>query len=1127
MIGPFRYAELQVTSNYSFLRSGSHPKELVGRAADLGLTAIGITDRCTLAGVVQAHVAARHLNVNGSRIKLLIGSRIDTRDGLSLLLYPTDLPAYSRLTRLLTLGNSRAPKGQCHLFRDDLAEYAEGLIAIALPPRDIDDPGFPHKLRFLSDVYRRRCYLAGSVSARGDDARRLAAIELLARQHRTPMVATNDVHYHAPDRRALQDVVTAIRLGRTVDKLGFHRFANAERHLKSPDEMVRLFRKYPAAIARTVEIADACTFDLDQPKYVYPVECEAGETPQEKLERLTWEGAAWRYPNGVPGDVRDQVNKEFALIREREYASYFLTVYDIVQYARSKDILCQGRGSAANSSVCYCLGITSVPPHEIKLLFARFLSSNRNEPPDIDVDFEHERREEVIQWIYGKYGRERAGLAATVIAYRSRSAIRDVGKALGLSADTLGILADTVWGMGIGGIDEKHVREAGLDPEDRRLALALRLSSILIDFPRHLSQHVGGFVFTADRLDDLVPIQNATMEDRTVVEWNKDDLDALRILKVDVLALGMLTCIRKGLDLLRERYGLTHNLASIPQNQRAVYAMLGRADSLGVFQVESRAQMSMLPRLKPVTFYDLVIEVAIVRPGPIQGDMVHPYLRRRDGIEKIEYPSPALEKALKRTLGVPLFQEQAMDIAIVAAGFSEAEADGLRKAMATFRHNGTIGNYRDHFIEGMVNNGYERVFAERCFSQIEGFGEYGFPESHAASFALLVYASSWIKCYFPDVFACSLLNSQPMGFYAPGQIVRDAREHGITVLPPDINISNWDNTLEPVPVTKALRKDERRSGTDEPLPALYALRLGFRQIEGANEQEMARLVERRSDGYRNVTDLWRRGEVSRTQIEVLARADAFGSLCLSRRDVLWAAKSLRDDRLPLFDTSNTPVDREPAVNLPIAPLGEQVVDDYVSLRMSLRKHPLALLRPRLDKGNVTLASQLATAPLDKPIRVCGLVLVRQRPGTASGVVFATLEDETGIANIVIWPHVFEKHRRIVMTSRLLLVKGKLQREKGVIHLVADRLHDLSSWLDGLADIGETLDAAPRDKRSQRSPSPPRNRFHHPRDLVVWTRSDAVKHGEPEPRDIQRARDAEAARPYGAVRRIGARSRDFH
>jgi error-prone DNA polymerase len=1126
MLGPFRYAELQVTSNFSFLRGGSHPKELIGRAADLGLTAIGITDRCTLAGVVQAHVAARHVNSQGGSIKLLIGSRIDTRDGLSLLLYPTDLPAYSRLTRLLTLGNSLAPKGQCHLTRDDLAQYAEGLIAIALPPRDIDDPGFPHKLRFLSDVYRERCYLAGSVSARGDDARRLAAIETLARRHRVPMVATNDVHYHAPDRRALQDVVTAIRLGRTVDKLGFHRFANAERHLKSPDEMARLFRKYPAAIARTVEIADACTFDLDQPKYVYPVECEPGETAQEKLERLTWKGAEWRYRGSVPNEVREQIHKEFALIREREYASYFLTVHDIVQYARSNNILCQGRGSAANSAVCYCLGVTAVDPSQHKLLFARFLSSNRNEPPDIDVDFEHERREEVIQWIYGKYGRERAGLAATVIAYRSRSAIRDVGKALGLSSDTLGILADTVWGMGVGGIDERHVREAGLDPQDRRLALALRLSSTLIDFPRHLSQHVGGFVFTADRLDALVPIQNAAMKDRTVVEWNKDDLDSLRILKVDVLALGMLTCIRKALDLIRALYGEAFDLATIPKDEKAVYDMLGKADSLGVFQVESRAQMSMLPRLRPRTFYDLVIEVAIVRPGPIQGDMVHPYLRRRDGIEKPDYVKPELEEALKRTLGVPLFQEQAMQIAIIAAKFTEAEADGLRKAMATFRHNGTIHNYRERFIDGMVANDYPRDFAERCFKQIEGFGEYGFPESHAASFALLVYASSWIKYYFPDVFACALLNSQPMGFYAPGQIVRDAREHGITVLPPDINISDWDNTLEPLPPAAALKKDERRHGTKEALPALYALRLGFRQIEGAKQAEMEELVRQRAAGYRDVADLWRRGKVSRMQIEVLARADAFGSLGLSRRDVLWAAKSLRDDRLPLLDSILT-TDREPKVVLPTALLGEQVVDDYVSLRLSLRKHPLALLRPRLDAGKVTPASQLATAPLGEPISVCGLVLVRQRPGTASGVVFATLEDETGIANIVIWPHVFEKHRRIVMTSRLLLVKGRVQREKEVIHLVADRLEDLSGWLDGLADIDATIDATPHDKRSQRSPSPPRNRFHHPRDLVVWTRADAVRHGEPEPRDIQRARDAEAARPYGAVRRIGARSRDFH
>ncbi len=735
------YAELQVTTNYSFLRSGSHPKELVEQAIALGHTAIGITDRNTLAGVVRAFAASRgETKTDPDKIKLLVGSRIETRDGYSLLAYPTDLDAYKRLSRLLSQGNHRAAKGECDLTFADLADHAEGILAIVLPPRHLDDPAFHQRLRALALLFGDRCYLAGSMLFRGDDARRLARLDNLAAEFGVRFVATNDVHYHVPERRALQDVVTAIRLGCTVDELGFRRFASAERHLKDGREMARLFHRHPHAVENTQEIVRRCGFSLRQLTYQYPILYEGGETPMDKLMRLTWEGARKRYSDGIPSDVATTIRHEFALIEHKKIAPYFLTVHEIVEYARSQEILCQGRGSAANSAVCYCLGITSVDPSKTTVLFERFLSNARDEPPDIDVDFEHERREEVIQWIYKEKGRTRAALAATVIAYRSRSAIREVGKVLGLSPDTVGVMADTVWGMGSSGVKVDHVRDAGLDPTDPRLMLALELSSALCGFPRHLSQHVGGFVLTEDRLDELVPIQNAAMDDRTVVEWDKDDLDVLGIYKVDVLALGMLTALRKGFALIEKHYGEKLTIG-MDAKDKAVYDMLCRGESLGVFQVESRAQMSMLPRLKPQTYYDLVIEVAIVRPGPIQGGMVHPYLRRRDGLEKVEYPKKELEAVLNRTLGVPLFQEQAMQIAMVAAKFSPAKADELRRAMATFRRNGTIHILKEDFIEGMVNNGYERAFAERCFKQIEGFGDYGFPESHAASFALLVYDS--------------------------------------------------------------------------------------------------------------------------------------------------------------------------------------------------------------------------------------------------------------------------------------------------------------------------------------------------------------------------------------------------
>ncbi len=1051
------YAELQVTTNYSFLRSGSHPRELVERAIELSHTAIGITDRNTLAGVVRAFAAAKgEKKTDPDRIKLLVGSRIETRDGYSLLAYPTDLDAYKRLSRLLTQGNRRAAKGKCDLTFDDLAAHAEGILAIVLPPRHLDDPTFHERLRAFADLFGDRCYLAGSMLFRGDDARRLARLDNLAAEFGVRFVATNDVHYHAPERRALQDVVTAIRLGCTVDELGFRRFASAERHLKDGREMARLFHRHPHAIAHTQEIVQRCSFSLKELTYQYPVLYEGGETPMNKLMRLTWEGARKRYPDGIPQDIADTIRHEFDLIDQKKIAPYFLTVHEIVEYARSQKILCQGRGSAANSAVCYSLGITSVNPRKTKLLFERFLSNARDEPPDIDVDFEHERREEVIQWIYEEKGRTRAALAATVIAYRSRSAIRDVGKALGLSPDTVGVMADTVWGMGSSGVKVDHVREAGLDPTNPRLMLALELSSALCNFPRHLSQHVGGFVLTEDRLDELVPIQNAAMEDRTVIEWDKDDLDVLGIYKVDVLALGMLTALRKSFELIDKHYDEKLTIGMDDEDQ-AVYDMLCRGESIGVFQVESRAQMSMLPRLKPRNYYDLVIEVAIVRPGPIQGGMVHPYLRRRDGLEKVEYPKPELEEVLNRTKGVPLFQEQAMQIAMVAARFTPAKADELRRAMATFRRNGTIHTLKEDFIEGMVNNGYERTFAERCFKQIEGFGDYGFPESHAASFALLVYDSSYVKHHYPEVFAAALLNSQPMGFYAPAQLVGDARKNGVEVRPPDINASNWDCTLEP--------SQNNRS----------ALRLGLRQVAGLSEDDVNRMVAQRMTPYRDPADLWRRSGLTKRQIVALARADAFASLGLSRRDVLWAVRGFSDVHLPLFDEVRAH-DPEPSVALPALTLGEAVVDDYGSFSLSLRSHPLALLRSTFAQRGISSTEVLENSRNDDVFTLAGLVLVRQRPGTASGVVFVTLEDEKGIANLVVWPKVFEAHRRIVMGARLLAVRGRIQREDIVIHLVAEELWDLSSELDSISELdtfhlthgrGDEVRTDPGDRRAMK------------------------------------------------------------
>ncbi len=1025
------YAELQVTSNFSFLRGAAHPHELVEQAARFGLAAIAITDRNSLAGVVRAHTAAKTVG-----IRLVIGCRLDLEDAPSLLCYPMDRAAYGRLCRLLTRGKRRAEKGACLLRYEDLLEFGAGQIVVALPP---DRPGddFSAFLRRLAADFPGRAYLAAQHLYRGDDAKRLHRLSLLAQSSGLPLVATNDVLYHIPARRRLQDVVTCIREGCTLAEAGFRLAAHAERHLKPEAEMLRLFRRHADAVARSLEIVARCGFSLEELRYDYPDETGSdGSSPQTRLERLTWAGAAKRYPAGIPEKIRRQIVHELELIGELKYAPYFLTVHDIVEFARAKDIFCQGRGSAANSVICYCLGITDVNPNEVELLFERFVSTERHEPPDIDVDFEHERREEVIQHIYQKYGRHRAGLTAVVICYRTRSAIREVGKVMGLSEDVTGALAGMVWGWHSSGIEEEHVREAGLDPQDPTLRLALDLALELIEFPRHLSQHVGGFVITQGPLEELVPIENAAMEDRTVVEWDKDDLNELGILKIDVLALGMLTCIHRAFDLIRLHYGQSYTIATVPPEASEVYEMLCHADSVGVFQVESRAQMSMLPRLQPREFFDLVIEVAIVRPGPIQGDMVHPYLRRRTGKEEVEYPSAALRQVLERTLGVPLFQEQAMKIAMVAAGFSGAEADRLRRAMATFRRNGEIQYFEDKFINGMLAHGYRRDFAERCFAQIKGFSDYGFPLSHAASFALLVYVSAWIKCFYPEVFAAALLNSQPMGFYAPAQIVRDAVDHGVEVRPVDINHSGWDCTLEP--------RDESR----------HALRLGLRRVKGLSEKTAKELVARREVGFGTVHELQHRAGLDRGALERLADADAFRSLGLDRREALWTVKGLRNDILPLFAALGGKERVDLAATLPPMRLGEHVIEDYRTLGLSLKRHPLALLRDRLDRRILPNRCLLEVAA-EKRVEVAGLVLVRQRPGTASGVIFLTLEDETGVANLVVWRPIFERFRRVVMGGRLISCRGRVQREGEVIHIVAERLTDHSALLRTLWDADKS------------------------------------------------------------------------
>ena len=1031
-----RYAELQVTTHFSFLRGASSCEELFAQAAFCGVEALAITDRASLAGIVRAHEAAK---VTG--VRAIVGCRLDLTDGATLLIYPTDRAAYARLCRLLTLGKGRAGKGACDLAWSDVAAHAEGLVAVLVP--DMPDEDCAGRLRRLAADFGDRAYLALSLRRRPRDQLRLHQLSTLAAQARVATVATNDVLFHAPNRRILQDVVTCIREGCTIDDAGFRRERHADRHLKRPDEMARLFARWPDAIARSVEIAERCCFSLDELKYQYPNEVsEPGRTAQETLTKLTWEGAAQRYPDGLPDKVIKVLHHELRLIEELGYAPYFLTVNSIVRFARSRDILCQGRGSAANSAVCFVLGITSIDPERNDLLFERFVSQERKEPPDIDVDFEHERREEVIQWIYETYGRERAALCATVIRYRARGAVREVGKSLGLTEDVTSALASQVWGWSDEGVDPELAAELNLNLADRRLRLTLDLSRQLIGAPRHLSQHPGGFVLTQDRLDELVPIEPAAMEKRAVIEWDKDDIDALKFMKVDVLGLGMLGCMRRTFDLLAAHKDTRLDLATIPAEDPRTYAMIRKADTVGVFQIESRAQMAMLPRIKPRTFYDLVIEVAIVRPGPIQGDMVHPYLRRREGIEPVDYPKPELERVLGKTLGVPLFQEQAMRVAIECAGFTPSEADQLRRSMATFKHTGGVSKFRDKLVNGMVARGYKQEFAEKTFAQLEGFGSYGFPESHAASFALIAYASSWMKCWHPDVFLAAILNAQPMGFYAPAQLVRDARQHRVDVRPIDVNASRWDCTLEPV------------AGTDR-----HAVRLGLRLARGLVNKDGAAIVTARADTpFASVDDLWRRAGVPIAALERLADADAFQpALGLARREAVWTIRALRDEPLPLFAAASArtaaPIAEvtEPAVALRPMTAGREVVEDYSSVGLTLRRHPVAFLRSDLAAQGVVCCADAMGARDGSWLRTAGIILVRQRPGSASGVIFVTIEDETAVANLVIWPKVFEKQRRIVLGSGMLAVKGRVQREGEVVHIVAHELTDLSALLRSVGD----------------------------------------------------------------------------
>ncbi|SIT91764.1 error-prone DNA polymerase, DnaE-like [Yoonia rosea] len=1072
------FVELGVTTCFSFLRGASDAVDLAATAWALGYDALGCADLNTMAGVVRLHTEATK-----AKIRPVIGCRIQLVSGEAFLAYPRDRAAYGRLCTLLSKGKMHGvdgawqDKGACDITLGDLAQQSAGVQLIALPGADLNH--FSAGLRRLTRALPTLKHIAASYLYRGDDRARINRLDALARANGLSILATNDVHYHAADRRPLQDVMTCILHKTTIHKAGFLLDANAERHLKSPAQMERLFAEWPHAIAATRNVADACSFNLTELAYEYPRETVPdGSTAQEHLEALTWKGAATRYPEGVPPEITAVLRKELALIAKLDIAQYFLTIEQIVDFARHQttpEILCQGRGSAANSAVCYVLGITSVDPNKNDLLFERFISEERREPPDIDVDFEHERREEVIQHIYRKYGRHRAALCATVIHYRPRMAVREVGKVMGLSEDITTALAKTIWGSWGREVGAREAAEAGIDLRDPLMARTIKLADQMIGMPRHLGQHVGGFVLTEKPLVETVPIGNGAMPDRSFIEWDKDDIDALRILKVDVLALGMLTCIRKAFDLIDAHYGKRFTLATVPQEDPAVYDMLCRGDSLGTFQVESRAQMNMLPRLKPREFYDLVIQVAIVRPGPIQGDMVHPYLRRRSGKEPPEYPSPGpghdpdeLRKVLGRTLGVPIFQEQAMKIAMVAAEFSTKEANELRKAMATFRSRGTIGALEDKMVSRMIKRGYDPEFAARCFNQIKGFGDYGFPESHAASFAHLVYISCWLKCHYPDVFCAALLNSQPMGFYAPAQIVRDAREHQVIVRAADVNYSDWDNTLEPVS------------------PGVFAVRLGLRQIDGMRQEMGQRVMDARTAPFTDLADLKERARLDAGTMRKLAAADALRSMTLDRRQALWDARALRDaPDLPLFaDTRDE--GEEQRFDLPQMPVCEHVVADYQTTRLSLKAHPMSFLRRSMDKQGYAPTRALQDMRNGWQIKLAGIVLIRQRPGSAKGVCFITLEDETGVANLVVWPKVMEAYRKVIMRARVIDVRGTIQRDADVIHVVAHHLTDRSDALERLSHDRMEAPLARADEIKKAIPHDPRGR--HPRDVRVIPKS---------------------------------------
>ncbi|ESQ79446.1 error-prone DNA polymerase [Asticcacaulis sp. YBE204] len=1044
------YIELQCASHYSFLRGVSSCDELFEQAKVLGMDALAITDHNSLSGVVRALVASR-----ATGVRLIVGCRLDLADGCSLLVYPTDRASYGRLSRMLTTGNSRAGKGKCLIDWCDVEDVAEGLIAIFLPDEPDDQCGL-HLKRFKS-LFAERAYVALTLRRRQGDYTRLLALSNLAARCRVPTVVTNDVLYHVHDKAMLQDVITCIRHRCTIDELGDRRELYADRYLKSGEEMARLFPDYREALRRSVEIADKARFSLEELTYQYPAEItNDGLAPIERLKRLSWEGAKWRFPEGVPDEVIRLLKHELGLIEQLDYAPYFLTVNSIVQYARSIGVLCQGRGSAANSCVCYVLGITSIDPARNDLLFERFVSAERGEPPDIDVDFEHNRREEVMQWVFNTYGRHHAALCSVVTRYRTRGALRDTARAMGLPEDLIKTLSSQVSHWSRDGFKAEDAVGLGINLNDRRIRLVIELSRQLMGTPRHLSQHPGGFVLTHDRLDEMCPIEPAAMKDRQVIVFDKDDIDVLKWMKVDCLALGMMSAMRRGLDLLRQYKGIDLNLATIPSEDPRTYAMIRLADTMGTFQIESRAQMSMLPRIKPRTFYDLVIEVAIVRPGPIQGDMVHPFLRRREGKEPISYPSPELEAVLSKTLGVPLFQEQAMRVVMVAAGFTAARADLVRRAMATFKFTGGVNKFRDEIIGGMLKNGYTQEYAETLFGQLEGFGSYGFPESHAASFALIAYASSWLKCHHPDVFLAALLDSQPMGFYAPAQLIRNAQEHGVTVLPVCANRSRWDCTLEP-----------------SSHPNRFAVRLGFRMIKGLRTDDMVTLIAARGETpFKSLHDLWRRSGISIATLQRLARADVFKpSFGLERRDALYGLKGMRDEPLPLFaDLLETEGGHqaeavEPVLQLKPMTAGHSVVEDYNAQGFSLNRHPVFFLRDELA-GRGLMSCKEAIAQADgKYVKVAGLVLVRQRPGSANGVTFMTIEDESTDMNIIVWEKTGQLYRRVLLASSLIEVSGQIQKEGQVVHLIARSLNDLSPLLSTISqrDVAMALPHQPGDE----------------------------------------------------------------